>query len=770
MTSKLNAELPFEIYSAFVESLYKDKITLAMGIAAQALLAVMVYWKTGSTAYLMVAGMIAFAGVVRIAQITRFENRPPPSNQAEAKAAERAYVVTGAFHAASLGAFCLTGIYFAHDPFGEIASVAVTVASASSIAGRNYGSPRMVMILVVAATFPISVGFILRGDFYHVLLGLLSIPFFIAIRRFAATVRGVLMNALSQERMAKRLAQVFDRALNTMPNGLIMFDRDGRAVVANREAATLLSFPSSDALMGRTLKALLNRCVAARLLQPGECDHALAQLTRAMGAGEDSKVLVSFENGRYFEFSGRGGEENLGVVTFEEVTARIEAERQIKHMARFDSLTGLPNRSHFRDLVEQRLAEGDPSRMIALLILDIDDFKQVNDAFGHPVGDGLIYEVSARLKRFAGARIDVSRFGGDEFLVFIDEAGDERELARIIDKVFASFDQPVELAGHTLRVNSSGGAAVSLAFAADVDALIVKADIALYKVKGSGKNGWLFFAQEMDTAFRERQMMKAELRRAIDQQQLRAVYQPIVELSSMRIATCEALARWTHPELGEVSPAIFIPIAEEMGIVSQITAQMLKVACRECAKWPSGVSVSVNISAIDFRDRDIVETIRKALTVSGLPASRLEIEVTETALLNDQSLTRSILEDIKAMGVRIALDDFGTGYSNLSYVHSLPLDKLKIDQSFLNDIDTSKRTLDLLKATVRLAREIGLDVTVEGAETLEHLGVLTDTIRPDYVQGFVFGPPLPSSAIATIAGKQLSGQAADPLPKTLRHA
>jgi EAL domain-containing protein (putative c-di-GMP-specific phosphodiesterase class I) len=246
-------------------------------------------------------------------------------------------------------------------------------------------------------------------------------------------------------------------------------------------------------------------------------------------------------------------------------------------------------------------------------------------------------------------------------------------------------------------------------------------------------------------------MMKADLRSAVEAGTLRVVYQPIVAMATMRIAGCEALCRWDHPELGPISPSVFIPLAEEMGIISEISTFVLNAACAECAKWPDHTNVSVNLSARDFRNRNVIQKVRDALASSGLAPHRLEVEVTETALLDDKSATRELIQEIKGLGVRIALDDFGTGYSSLSYLHKLPLDKVKIDRSFLMDLTSQSSSLVLLKGIVDLTRTLGLTVTIEGVENFEQLKILMQSINPDLVQGFLFGSALTASGIETMS-------------------
>jgi diguanylate cyclase (GGDEF)-like protein len=751
MQTRRNAEIPDDIYIPFVETLFRDGVTLAIGVVTQALLAGLVFWKTGNPVYLAVVAALLISGGLRLMNIRKYRLKPAPQDRAEAEKREREYIALGSLHAISLGFFCFTAIYLAPNQFGEVAALCTTLASATSIAGRNYGSPRMVIIMIVCATCPITLGFLLRGDVYHVILGLLSGPFFYAIRRFADTVREVLFAAISEEKKAASLAQRFNRALNTMSHGLIMLSPEGNVVVANAEAAQLLSLKSPEALLGRSLKALIMRAAAGKMLTMADCRYVESQLTRALREGRDRKLLVSFSNGRHFEFSAREGRDELGVITFEDVTTRVEAEDKIRHMARYDRLTGLVNRAYFQEIVSDHMASGVRDRLCAIAVMDLDDFKSVNDTLGHPVGDGLIYAVSERLAQFASDEVKVSRFGGDEFMIYFDRIEDEDHLGRLLDELFAALQGEADVAGHSLRIQASGGAVLACVSQADVDGMIVKADLALYKAKELGKNGWRLFESSMDAAFRNKQILKADLRTAIEKRGLRAVYQPIVSLETMRIASCEALCRWDHPELGAISPMVFIPLAEEMGIISDISSFILEAACMECVKWPEDISVSVNLSAKDFRNRDIVQKVRDVLDRSGLEPERLEIEVTETALLDDKASTRHFLEELKAVGVRIALDDFGTGYSSLSYLHTLPLDKVKIDRSFLADVTRNERSLELLRGVVNLSRPLGLVVTIEGVETFDQLRLLSSVVKPDLLQGYLFGSALSASGIETMA-------------------
>ncbi len=751
MAVSKKTELPDDVYIPFVETLFRDRFTLAIGLAAQSVLITLVWTKTGNPAYLAVVLSLLGVGLLRVLDMRKFATLPPLTTRAQARKRENRYIVLGAMHGAVLGMFCLIAITSATDNFSETAAVCIALATALGIAGRNYGSPRMVITLIVALTGPMALGFILRGDFYHVTLGLLSTPFLLAVHRYAHTIRDALFSAISAEKRANSIAERFNRALNTMSHGLVMLGPDGRVVVANAEAAHLMSLKGADALLGRSVHSLLMRGVAGRMLTAKDCFYVEAQLTRALREGRDRKILVGFSNGQHFEFSAREGSQELGVITFEDVTARVEAEEKIRFMARFDSLTGLANRAYFHETVCESIATGDQNRLCGLAAFDLDDFKSVNDTLGHPIGDGLIYAVAERLAAFSAPGVTISRFGGDEFMVFFDRIEDETHLASLMDAIFAGLQGEIDVAGHCLRIQASAGVVLSQVAGTHVDEMIVKADLALYEAKDLGKNNWRLFETAMDEAFRDKQLLKADLRAAVEAGGLRVVYQPIVSMSTMRIASCEALCRWDHPELGPVSPAVFIPLAEEIGIVSDISTFMLQTACGECVHWPDQTSVSVNLSAKDFRNRDVVQKVRDALALSGLAPHRLEIEVTETALLDDKSATSDLIREIKALGVKIALDDFGTGYSSLSYLHKLPLDKVKIDRSFLMDVTGNSRSLKLLKGIVDMSRQLGLNVTVEGVETFDQLKILSKQIHPDLLQGFLFGSALSASGIKTMS-------------------
>src|SRR6185437_5470651 len=401
------------------------------------------------------------------------------------------------------------------------------------------------------------------------------------------------------------------------------------------------------------------------------------------------------------------------VVLVEDITERRKAEARISHLARFDALTALPNRLSFRDEIERLLVIANSgSRLSPLLFIELDQFKQINDTLGHPCGDRLLCLVADRLRGMLRPEDFVARFGGDEFVVFQQNIQSPEEAAALSRRVVERLTERYEVDRHMVQIGASIGIALTSP-GVTADNLLKNADMALYRAKASGRGTFCFFRNEMAETVEARRVLELDLRMALANEEFELFYQPLVNLKSGRITACEALLRWNHPTRGTVSPIDIIPVAEEMGLIIDLGRWILRKACMECMKWPDAVSVAVNFSPQQFHQRDILSEVRYALEVSGLPAHRLEIEITESSLLRNTQLTHDVLSQLNAIGVRISLDDFGTGYSSLSYLHNFPLQKVKIDRSFLEGIDTD-RPLTLLRGVARLSADLGMSVVVEG--------------------------------------------------------
>jgi diguanylate cyclase (GGDEF)-like protein len=473
----------------------------------------------------------------------------------------------------------------------------------------------------------------------------------------------------------------------------------------------------------------------------------------------EGKVLLSLPDAEFSEIT-ISSRQNRTVLLFEDITERVKAEERISFMAHYDALTGLPNRAHFTQQVEQSLknrSRGKVRDTEMLMIIDIDDFKHVNDTMGHQIGDRLLIETAQRLRKALNSNAVIARLGGDEFVVYRSGISSDQEAMADAEAVLSAFKAPMNLLGHDVSPTVSIGLVAARNSDEQLDSLMTKADLALYKCKANGKAQSQIFHEEMDFAYRYRQRLKAELQACVAAGGLTLAYQPIIDLKSRRVVGCEALARWHHPELGTIPPSVFVPIAEEIGLISDITRFVLNAATIECRNWPSDVRVAVNVSARDFRAGDITVMIDDALANSGLAAHRLEVEVTETAVIEEREAATNILSMLAARGIGIALDDFGTGYSSLSYLQSLPLTKLKIDRSFVVDIVTNPRSMKLLCNVAQLGKDIDLTVTVEGVETEEQLALIAEKTKVDQIQGYLFGVPLSRRDVGELIARLAAG-------------
>jgi diguanylate cyclase (GGDEF)-like protein/PAS domain S-box-containing protein len=438
----------------------------------------------------------------------------------------------------------------------------------------------------------------------------------------------------------------------------------------------------------------------------------------------------------------------VGVI--EDVTERKQAEVRIAHMAHHDALTGLPNRGTFSERIAATLDMcARAQEKFALMCIDIDRFKQINDVFGHQTGDALLVEVARRLKA-ATPNEFVARMGGDEFTIIA--TGPQPITAEsIADCLLGAVAGDVNVAGHELRIGVSVGIAIYPEDGRDVTTLLGNADAALYRAKVAGRGMMRFFAAEMDQQLRDRRSLQQDLHSAIEQDELALHFQPIARIDR-EIIGFEALARWHHPRRGIVPPQTFIPLAEESGLIIALGEWVLRQACQEAASWSKALQIAVNLSAIQFRHGDLPTTVHKILLETGLPASRLELEITEGVLIEDFSRAASILRRIKSLGVQISLDDFGTGYSSLSYLHSFPFDKLKIDQIFMADFATDRHSAAIVRAVIALAHGLGLKVLAEGIETDDQLRLLAAE-RVEEIQGYLLGRPSPIDRYAEAVGR-----------------
>jgi diguanylate cyclase (GGDEF)-like protein/PAS domain S-box-containing protein len=453
---------------------------------------------------------------------------------------------------------------------------------------------------------------------------------------------------------------------------------------------------------------------------------------------------VHDEVGRFFGYRGFASD----------LTKMRQSEVELDRLARQDSLTGLANREALRRALDDALVSAARRKFrCSVFLLDLDRFKAVNDTLGHPAGDTLLRLVSLRLRDEVGALGQVGRLGGDEFEVVLPSTSSKEDLSALAQAIIDSLSRPYTINGTMVSIGASVGIVTSDYDDRTSDDLMRDADLALYAAKAAGKGCFRFFAPEMHEAARERQLMESDLRVALEKGQLRVVFQPSVDASSEAITGFEALIRWDHPEHGPVSPALFIPLAEEIGLINEIGEWVLRTACEEAVNWPEHVAVAVNLSPIQFKSHALPAIVRSILGDSGLAADRLELEITEGVLLNNDEHVHEMIHGLKKIGVKLALDDFGTGYSSLSYLLRVPFDKIKIDRSFVSGAsDPESRNAALIRAMVGLASDLKMETTAEGVETHEEL-LLVRTLGCSLVQGYIFGKPMPAAEARKLAAK-----------------
>ncbi|WP_371421594.1 putative bifunctional diguanylate cyclase/phosphodiesterase [Tardiphaga sp.] len=732
------------IYTALVDSLFENPIPMLAGAVCAGTGAVMTAVKTGNPLLWPCAALIIVIGALRALQLSRYEKRETALTPDEAIRWEFNYMIGGSLYAAALGLWCWVVLLGSDDPVAHMLGTAVTVAYIAAGAGRTYGRPKIAQLQVLLACGPMALALIIHGDFYYIGFAFLNVLFFVGLRRITLRLHDVYVKALLATERVGSIAGQFDTALNNMPNGLCMFGADGRLAVLNNRFTAMMEISEDLVQRGVTAREVVSLCVnagtvssASAMTIVGEIESSkAAEITTLDHAHECERALLW----KFQPMIGGGT-----VVLLEDITERRNSEARISHMARFDELTGLPNRVSFRNEIGRMLKSSNDSTLSALLFVDLDQFKQVNDTLGHPCGDQLLCMVADRLREMLRADDFVARFGGDEFVVFQRAIRTSHDAADLARRIVERLSERYEVDNHQVEIGASVGIALT---EPDVSAdhLLKNADMALYRAKASGRGTFCFFRDEMAQTVEARRVLELDLRQALANEEFEIYYQPLVNLKSGRISTCEALLRWNHPVRGTVSPVDIIPVAEDMGLIVDLGRWILRKACIECMKWPDAVSVAVNFSSQQFHQRDVLSEVRYALDVSGLPAHRLEIEITESSLLRNTQWTHDALAQLHAAGCRISLDDFGTGYSSLSYLHNFPLQKVKIDRSFLEGIDTD-RPLTLLRGVARLSADLGMTVVVEGIETNEQLELISADGTISEAQGYLFSRPVPATRI-----------------------
>jgi len=541
--------------------------------------------------------------------------------------------------------------------------------------------------------------------------------------------------------------------LDNMPQGVSMFDAEARLVFCNRRYVEMYGLSAELTKPGRNFHDLLAERVRARTFSDDPDQH-VAELKAKVAAGTTFANVVTLNDGRAFSVVNKPLADGGWVATHEDVTERRRAEQQIAHMARHDALTDLPNRVLLREQLEHELKRVKRGEIIAMLCLDLDHFKSVNDTLGHPIGDELLKLVADRLRGCTREPDTIARLGGDEFAIIMTQLRQPSDAAVLARRIRTSVSRPYQVDGHQIISDISIGISIAPVDGTEPDQLLKNADMALYGAKADGRGTYRFFEAEMDKRMKERRDLEMDLRQALTNGEFELHYQPLVNLQTNEITAFEALLRWHHPAKGLISPADFIPIAEETGLIVSIGEWVLRTACKETANWPDHVKVAVNLSPAQLKTKNLVSIVKDALADCGMAPERLQLEITETMLMQNTFATLAMLHELRKLGVQIAMDDFGTGYSSLTYLQCFPFDKIKIDRSFIQDLANGAEPRAIVHAVAGLAKCLNMISTAEGVETQQQLDTL-QAVGCTEMQGYLFSKAKPADEIVALFRSQM---------------
>jgi diguanylate cyclase (GGDEF)-like protein len=564
-------------------------------------------------------------------------------------------------------------------------------------------------------------------------------------------VRGYRESLVRSGKLAEAVETERERlhaAVSNMPIGLCMFDAERRLTICNRQYAEIYKLPHELTRPGTPLRDILRHRLASEFSGPS-LERYVNDLMEGDALKHSNRHIVELANGRTLSIITCPLPDGGVIGTHEDISEMRRAEAQIRHMARHDALTDLPNRLSFKERIEEALLRVPRGEIFAVLCLDLDRFKSVNDTLGHPIGDELLKQVADRLRTTLRPGDMAARFGGDEFAIVQTGGAQPNDATSLARRIIEMLSAPYSINEQEIVVGVSIGIAIAPADGDSAEQLLKNADMALYRAKSDGRGVYRFFEPEMDARMQARRIMEIDLRRALLQREFELFYQPVINAETSAITSFEALVRWHHPRRGLIAPSEFIPLAEEIGAIVPLGEWVLRQACADAAQWPGSIKVAVNLSPAQFKSKKLLESVVSALAASQLPPSRLELEITESVLMIEQETTLAILHQLRALGVSIAMDDFGTGYSSLSYLRSFPFDKIKIDGSFVRNIAEEASSLAIVRAVTGLSTSLGMTATAEGVETKQQFDrVLSEGCKE--IQGFFISEPQPARKLADL--------------------
>ncbi len=768
------AELPPpEVYGALLDDLHAPLFSLVAGAATTILVGSMAAWRTGN---LWIAALTVCSAIVTVARISTISEyrklRPRRGNNIDfLRRFEWLYAVGAIIYATLLGLMALVAYAFTEDPVSFLLITANIVGYSAGATARNSGRPSIATAQLSMLLVPTAIGAAMRAQLPYVILTLNAVLYLISsieiVRYLGANRLRLWMATREKADLAGSLEEqnmLFEAALNNMAQGLCMFDAEHRLRIANRRFAEMFQIAPEALSPGMAMGEVMLLAQAA----DSDPDYAAAAQQQLL-ANVTTPILTTLADGRMISITHRPLPNGGIVATFEDVTEQRRIEARASFLATHDTLTGLPNWIVFGQEVNSAVGSGsDRGRQCAVMFVDVDRFKIINNTLGHMAGDSLLIEIARRIEQCVNTRDVVTRISGDTFAILLHEIANTEQACNVARKMMAAVVKPAIVDGHELRVTASIGISLFPLDARDEVTLTKNAEAAMYAAKDAGRNMFLLHSNDIKTQSIERLMLETGLRRAIERNEFVLHYQPRLDLRRGYVSGVEALLRWQHPDLGLLQPNQFVPLAEETGLIVPIGRWVLETACAQNMHWQRqglpALRVAVNLSPRQFVDPSLLNDIRTASGQAGMPPSLLELEITESMVMQDLARTVRLLNEIKDLGITLAIDDFGTGYSSMAMVRELPIDALKIDRSFVREISRDTEGKAIINAIIALGRALRLTVVAEGVETKEQEAFLREQ-QCDEEQGYLISKPLPpdefTSFMAAHMRDQLRAQAAE---------
>jgi diguanylate cyclase (GGDEF)-like protein len=764
--------VPNDAQFGLIKSLYEHKHVLITGYASHMMALSLSYVSSGhSNVYLFF--MLATTVIICL----RYWDMCLFSNRFDGRATEDIDVIRSWETRYMVGSGSISlivglnaGYTFFITPYSTAAVVGLSMSFSSmiSIVGRNFGSRRNVRLLSILNGFPCGFGMlgygVLQGDWPLAGVGVLMFPVLFISDSLASFVREILLKSILSERRWQRASALFDAAVSNMPTGMIMVEHNTRTIVMmNDIAAVNLGLGDGPRLINRHVDELIDAVSDVAKFNEEERDAIKASVDDLIDGRIKSKVFERPDN-KAIEFvthkvtpsndrrANRKTKFAGTVILCEDITERRLSEMTNWQQARYDYLSGLPNRQHIVELMQDAARQLRDDRIIAFCQFDVDGFKLINDTMGHEAGDEVIAKVAAKMRelQISDDRLLLARLGGDEFVLAYKNLLPHEDITALFNHAFSQICTAYIIKNKKINVRCSGGVACANRETFDLDDLMRKSDYVLYAVKHNPKRPvdmlWGHFSDNIEAEYLSKSELREALKEAISDGSINVAFQPVCRPDGT-IEFCEALVRWNRSGHGVVDPTEMIKTAEELGMIQNITRQVLHMACAECASWDFGIGVSVNFTALDLHQSDCVDMIRDVLELTALDAHRLQIEVSEAVIMKNIARLTPVLNAISELGVKITIDDFGTGYALLNYMHKLPLSKVKIDRSFIQSISSDDKMRSPLNALIELSAGSEFDIIVEGVETDIQLDAVIKGQRVDLIQGYLLGHPMTGEKI-----------------------